>query len=275
MLANFCVIWHKAKPRTLLRTWHRAKPRTLISHYRFAVLDHQQCRRLSLFASHASQPSSPSRILRSNSATLPFLYLLYRYCQLIDEPHRTQAKKLLVQALRFHGGDQPPTNVPMQLLSLSIDTTPIFRDWLREFFAAPFQLVSLVSCSYYTHRAHQESNLEDQGLQFSSFFEALGSTRTTNMPVRRTRFLFIKHRPTDRTLIRLYVGYFSIYIFSSSQPGRLHLAHRSTMDGTRPTDRLPLERTLEITQQVQAPMGLSSTSSMGIPPSSTSQTHKF
>ena len=74
-----------------------------------------------------------SRLLRSNSATLPFLYLLFRYCQLIDEPHRTQAKKLLVQALKFKGGDQPPANIPMQFLSLSIDTTPIFRDWLREF----------------------------------------------------------------------------------------------------------------------------------------------
>ena len=74
-----------------------------------------------------------SKLLRSNSATLPFLYLLYRYCQLIDEPHRTQAKKLLVRTLEFHGGHQPPSNVPMQLLSLSIDTTPIFRDWLREF----------------------------------------------------------------------------------------------------------------------------------------------
>ena len=74
-----------------------------------------------------------SRLLRSNSATLPFLYLLFRYCQLIDEPHHTQAKKLLVQALKFKGGDQPPANIPMQFLSLSIDTTPIFRDWLREF----------------------------------------------------------------------------------------------------------------------------------------------
>ena len=74
-----------------------------------------------------------SKLLRTNSSTLPFVYLLYRYCQLIDEPHRTQAKKLLVQVLKFKGGDQPPPNVPMQLLSLSIDTTHIFRDWLREF----------------------------------------------------------------------------------------------------------------------------------------------
>ena len=74
-----------------------------------------------------------SKLLRTNSSTLPFLYLLYRYCQLIDEPHRTQAKKLLVQVLKFKGGDQPPPNVPMQLPSLSIDTTHMFRDWLREF----------------------------------------------------------------------------------------------------------------------------------------------
>ncbi len=72
-----------------------------------------------------------SKLLRSNSTTLPLLYLCY--CQLMDEPHKTQAKKLLVKALEFQGGHQPPANVPMQLLSLSIDTTPLFRDWLREF----------------------------------------------------------------------------------------------------------------------------------------------
>ena len=64
-------------------------------------------------------------------------------------------------------------------------------------------------------------------------------------------------------------------MFGSPQPSRLHLAYRQTMDGTRPTDILPLERTVETTQPFQTHVGFSVTPSLGIPPSPTSKTHKF
>ena len=158
-----------------------------------------------------------SRLLRSNSATLPFLYLLFRYCQLIDEPHRTQAKKLLVQvqALKFKGGDQPPANIPMQFLSLSIDTTPIFRDWLREFLQQHSNLFPWFSCTHHSDRTHQEPNLESQSFQFSPFSQAMGSRTTATMPMWRKRlFLSYTNYSSNWTSLRIHaiVGLFVISV---------------------------------------------------------------
>ena len=58
---------------------------------------------------------------------------MYRYCGQLDEPHRTQATTLVTKAIEFRGGHKPPTNVPMQLYSLSIAHHEIHRRWLRQF----------------------------------------------------------------------------------------------------------------------------------------------
>lgn len=65
--------------------------------------------------------------------SLALLYLMYRYCGQLDEPHRTQATSLVTKAIEFRGGHQPPANVPMQLYSLSIEHKEQHRQWLREF----------------------------------------------------------------------------------------------------------------------------------------------
>ena len=74
-----------------------------------------------------------ARLLRSDQASLALLYLLYRYCGQLDEPHRTQATSLVTKALQFKGGHQPPANIPLQLHSLSIDHREQHRQWLRDF----------------------------------------------------------------------------------------------------------------------------------------------
>lgn len=74
-----------------------------------------------------------ARLLRSDMTSLALLYLMYRYCGQLDEPHRTQATSLVSKAIEFRGGHQPPANVPMQLYSLSIEHKEQHRQWLREF----------------------------------------------------------------------------------------------------------------------------------------------
>ena len=61
-----------------------------------------------------------AKLLRSKMTSLALLYLMCRYCGQLDEPHRTQATTLVTKAIEFRGGHKPPTNVPMQLYSLSI-----------------------------------------------------------------------------------------------------------------------------------------------------------
>lgn len=74
-----------------------------------------------------------ARLLRSNQTSLALLYLLFRYCGQLDEPHRTQATSLVTKALQFRGGHPPPANIPIQLHSLCIDHRDEHRRWLREF----------------------------------------------------------------------------------------------------------------------------------------------
>ena len=74
-----------------------------------------------------------AKLLRSNMTSLALLYLMYRYCGQLDEPHRTQATTLVNKAIEFRGGHKPPTNIPMQLYSLSIDHHETHRSWLRQF----------------------------------------------------------------------------------------------------------------------------------------------
>ena len=74
-----------------------------------------------------------AKILRSGQTSLALLYLLYRYCGQLDEPHRTQATTLVTKAIQFQGGHPPPANIPIQLHSLSIDHRDLHRQWLRDF----------------------------------------------------------------------------------------------------------------------------------------------
>ena len=74
-----------------------------------------------------------AKLLRSNMTSLALLCLMYRYCGQLDEPHRTQATSLVTKAIEFRGSHKPPTNIPMQLYSLSIDHHETHRNWLRHF----------------------------------------------------------------------------------------------------------------------------------------------
>ena len=74
-----------------------------------------------------------AKLLRSNMTSLALLYLMYRYCGQLDEPHRTQATSLVTKAIEYQGGHRPPPNVPMQLYSLSIAHHDSHRNWLRQF----------------------------------------------------------------------------------------------------------------------------------------------
>ena len=121
-------------------------------------------------------------------------------------------------------------------------------------FTWTFGSFSLVSRPDHFRHSHQEPDMEDQGAQFSSILERMGSRLRTPLSMWRTRLFRRKTYSIIRTPFCSFTWGISPCNTLPIEFTGLHMAIVYTMDGTRAKDFLPMATKMAIAQPISRPM---------------------